>query len=591
MLLLMLVFGLVTAIYRERGWFSPLIGITAVLVQPLIEMFLGGALGLFLFTPEHNVEDYSELAFFGLGLYAALCTILLYYVLSRLVPKIDSRKLAKASNVPYRTIGYLIVIGAVALAAYLLYLGITTDDRSVSRMVSGVAVLAVFSAWPCFNLGRQQRRAAARWQLLEAKRPPILYLRSFDLENASRQSMRIGAFDKRSNRTFDEMLESATADLGVMIALGDPQDYLPSAGALKVYPSDDDWQDYVIRLAAVSRAIFLVEGDSGGLSWELRHLRESVAPEKIFILTAQRKYRKTFRRKHKASLWGAFRAQLLRAGFVGLDKDPGFGAVLRFDDQLRPRVIARGLKRADAYKKVLENELSSDDQSFDYRAISDLIFTGIVDTDIAENPINFPQVLRMVALAVVSIAVFSGIALTGWYYLDAHSLLSRVENTQLADEEAASAPKHLIYRGQALPYSLELDSSWQQHGRIGDFDTLFEHRSGEAAIGVIAEKAEGAAASIDVNHYVNAILNRANQASSEPLQISHRDKRTIDGREWELVRYLGDFEGKKLHYSLAFQVGYDGIYQLLGWTLRPQTYNDELDTAMGGFRFPIRKGR
>ena len=51
--------------------------------------------------------------------------------------------------------------------------------------------------------------------------------------------------------------------------------------------------------------------------------------------------RKRYKKKMKCPLWGAFRRTLEQSGFGDLGEDPGGGAVLTFDRDWTPRLLAR----------------------------------------------------------------------------------------------------------------------------------------------------------------------------------------------------------------------------------------------------------
>jgi hypothetical protein len=586
MLLFILIFATVTALYRRRGWISPLIGIAAVLTYFAVEVLTWAVIGYVNPASAFQVDKYSYFVHLGASLYAALCTIFLYFLLSLMLPTIDYRAATKVSRVPYRLIGYAILLGTLLLTVYLIYLAVNSGDREYSRSVSGIVVLALFTAWPCFKLGKLQSRAASRWKLLESQLPPILYLRSFELESEKRQNMRTGNFFGSGSSSFDELLELATKDIGVQVALGDSEDYLPTAGALKVYPGDDRWQEYVTRLSELSIAVFFVEGHSSGLSWELQFIRENIDPGKVFLFTSQRNFRKAFHKKHGSSLWNSFCQQLEQAGFPELGKDPGTGAVIKFDHNWRPKLLASGLKQAKSYKAVLKKNVPANESTFDYSQISDLIFTGLVETDVQENSIGLKRGFQMTLVSLATVTLSTFVAAGVWQYLDNRSMLPLKDDeltTEAGDQEGS---KQIVYRGSTIPYSIDLTGSWRSLPPDGEFDLLFEGRSGEAAIGVIAEDPGVAPPGFDNRDYLSIVLNNANNLSSTPLEVLQRDTDMIGGKQWGRVVYGATINGMKVAYISVVHVGPVGIFQILGWSIDPEKHNSTLERAMRGFQFP-----
>jgi hypothetical protein len=109
-------------------------------------------------------------------------------------------------------------------------------------------------------------------ELSNDQRPPVLFLRSFD-------------DDKLAPNLGDVLQPDGEALSGPDIALGNPDDYLPAPGAARIYCDHDKWRDEFVALAAKAQIVIVLEGVTEGLAWELSHIRQSIAPEKTFVIT------------------------------------------------------------------------------------------------------------------------------------------------------------------------------------------------------------------------------------------------------------------------------------------------------------------
>lgn len=177
---------------------------------------------------------------------------------------------------------------------------------------------------------------------------PVLFLRPFSKDDRKVErgfeslgwSVALGPLGRwwyalLLRKTPEEQIERATmAALGPMVALGSPQDRMPRSGALRVYASDDEWQDVVRTFVSRSQAVFMMAGTTAALTWELNHLRNAVEPTRVFIFTEPPD---TTRDR-----WSAILRTFEDAGWTLPQRDPGPGAVIGFDEQWRPAVLAQG---------------------------------------------------------------------------------------------------------------------------------------------------------------------------------------------------------------------------------------------------------
>jgi hypothetical protein len=84
--------------------------------------------------------------------------------------------------------------------------------------------------------------------------------------------------------TLEEQLGLAVRPLGTLIAIGNPNEKLPTPGGLRLYEREQDWQQAVIRLMQDATAVIIQASSTPGLIWEMGKCRELVQPERLVIL-------------------------------------------------------------------------------------------------------------------------------------------------------------------------------------------------------------------------------------------------------------------------------------------------------------------
>jgi hypothetical protein len=164
--------------------------------------------------------------------------------------------------------------------------------------------------------------------------------------------------------TEEEQLAAAVEPVGPLVAMGRPGEALPEVGALRLYVTDDEWQDVVIRWLTNARLVILrVAGDTEGLRWEISQAPRLVAPERLVLLlplkrVAYEAFRERVERLFPRGLpdyhqeWPDL---LRRKGLVGL---------IYFEPDWTPRFECidppfMSWERRNAVKAVLETALSS----------------------------------------------------------------------------------------------------------------------------------------------------------------------------------------------------------------------------------------
>jgi hypothetical protein len=184
---------------------------------------------------------------------------------------------------------------------------------------SGLAHVVVVLLWlaavmlfigPMLQLwGRRVQRMRARNALQEllasGDKRPILYLRSFDIDqHAAKSAVLEVAGMAAPVATPEQDLTKALAPIGTMIAIGRPGERFPELGAARFYVSDALWQQKIADAAAAARYVVLTSGITRGLRWEIDHLMHTLPPEKL-ILWAHPQLLNIPRRERERE-WGLF---------------------------------------------------------------------------------------------------------------------------------------------------------------------------------------------------------------------------------------------------------------------------------------------
>lgn len=119
-------------------------------------------------------------------------------------------------------------------------------------------------------------RANALGSLARDARAPVLYLRSFAIDESANP-------DRRSLKTHEEDLALALRHIGPVVAVGEPNEKLPLLGATRIYMKQDNWQQNIESLMSISRLVVIHAGLSDGLIWEIETAVRVTPPSRIII--------------------------------------------------------------------------------------------------------------------------------------------------------------------------------------------------------------------------------------------------------------------------------------------------------------------
>jgi hypothetical protein len=136
------------------------------------------------------------------------------------------------------------------------------------------------------RLVRQARARSAEEEILRpGSRQPILYLRSFDLDEyigKHRLTLRALLF-AQSQATAEEILAKDLRRCGPVIAIGRPGEQLPELGAARFYVSGERWRDKIAEVVDVVRLVVVATGVTQGLAWELAYLIKNLPADRLVL--------------------------------------------------------------------------------------------------------------------------------------------------------------------------------------------------------------------------------------------------------------------------------------------------------------------
>jgi hypothetical protein len=200
-------------------------------------------------------------------------------------------------GVALRSIAYLsIILSSVAtIAIPLLYKG---GSRWAPVYVSMLILTWSLLFWG-IRLSAIGRRYLSR--VLDAPdelydQSFVLYLRSFGNDSvlAKPEMTFIDAVTPlnghilfSSGLTAEEQIVQALASAGPVVAAGRPGEKLPHVGALRIYLTEESWQEVVLDLMRRARLVVLSVGLGRGLLWELHQAVHSLPPNRLVILVSQ----------------------------------------------------------------------------------------------------------------------------------------------------------------------------------------------------------------------------------------------------------------------------------------------------------------
>lgn len=175
---------------------------------------------------------------------------------------------------------YVILGGlAIAIGVALGYGARWADELWLAPLAFAAGSAGVW----LFRRGKRMSALTAEELLASDRRPPVLYLRSFQDEDQTSGNMTrlVGAAPESE----EEVLAEVMAEMGPFVAIGRPGEDLPQLGAARTYVGNDEWQHKVEDLLAAARLVVFRAGHTPGYWWEVARAAERVHPHRlVFVL-------------------------------------------------------------------------------------------------------------------------------------------------------------------------------------------------------------------------------------------------------------------------------------------------------------------
>jgi hypothetical protein len=232
----------------------------------------------------------------------------------------------KAADVPPVNKGRGLVIGGAGLLLLLAYgLAPVPGNERLAELYFRSAQYINLLGFFLLVRARRYFQVQADSLLAVDRRPPILFLRSFDDDEKQQ-------FASSQKALLDFSLETRLSNhffrFGPFVAIGSPKETLPQPGAARVLLGDDEWQGRVLDWMQNANLIIMYSGMTKWVNWELRQVVESGRATSLILMFPEIKAWRSARRK--ASVEG--RAERIREVFQDTPWKEELAAFSDFDD-------------------------------------------------------------------------------------------------------------------------------------------------------------------------------------------------------------------------------------------------------------------
>lgn len=217
----------------------------------------------------------------------AIIIIAIALKVSKKIKKIDIRSREKVTwiNFKWSTIGFLLL-----LSVWPLFIYYKTEIKSL-WILGLIPILAVRG----LNMHRRSLSSIEKIGSINIEDEKyIIFLRDFKIDKikARPKNVKLNFFDSVLGINVEQYLEKYLPKHIVFIALGSPNDYIPTLGAKKIYLPDKEWKDYAANYIQNATLIVILEGISEGLQWELSYIRENILPNQVKIISLPKEFKK-----------------------------------------------------------------------------------------------------------------------------------------------------------------------------------------------------------------------------------------------------------------------------------------------------------
>ncbi len=220
--------------------------------------------------------------------------------------------------------------GALTLAAVMVTWQNTRDLLTAERFLAigtnagPILVVAAALLWA----SRTVYVWAGRRLLALDRRAPVLYLRSFEVDEVPRPEFSPGRSTQGHPISFEEEIAEALWELGPPEAVAAPGARETPVGFVRTRLEDGDWQPQVTAKLERAALVVLLIGETPGLLWEVREALRVVEPARLLLALPPGLSKETY---------GTF-CQLV-APALPLPSTPGKAVFIGFDANRRPQPL------------------------------------------------------------------------------------------------------------------------------------------------------------------------------------------------------------------------------------------------------------
>jgi hypothetical protein len=410
---------------------------------------------------------------------------------------------------PVLAVGWSVVGWALLLTCWVPFV--------VSSNLLGV--LAAFAlGQACRTLARKHRAVSARAALEKDRRPPIVYLRSFQDDGLFYPGTFFLVNDwlrTLSEKTAEENLSTALAPFGPVVAIGRPEEEMPEVGAARIYVGDDHWQDLILDLLSDRGALAVFQaGGTKGLQWELETVGAMLRPEYVLMFLPFALHWSRSRRDAGYAAFRAWAADCSPAQLPGAIGDGVYFFYFTAKPPLKTRVLEPGtnVPGAHALSEVLRDLQTSNKlrpwRLLNLRRLFKLFLCGLL-------------------LIVPSIAVRG---LVQWFRGAESSppsarITARQDDPNPGRPPVPPRPVLIEYQGRAMPYKIRLSERWKEAAQPGKADRKFDIAEDPSLNIIVSENA------IDLDGYPAAFVAGLKE-SMQKVEIVEERRVERKGQTW-----------------------------------------------------------
>ena len=190
----------------------------------------------------------------------------------------------------------IVLVGSLIVSLPIYYLlphyEFDTYMNRISPIFGLIGIIA--DAWLVYPRMRRAARELSQVKmghqptqvLRKAKHAPVLFLRSFNFDSIT------SSVPTWQDRLPINMPAMPTSELNLVqmiwrhapvLAIGRPGESTPPVGAVRFYARQDVWKQTVQAIVPLCQLVVWTTGHTEGLRWEIKHLLESVPPQKLLL--------------------------------------------------------------------------------------------------------------------------------------------------------------------------------------------------------------------------------------------------------------------------------------------------------------------